>query len=53
MASVTYTFVASGSLGPMQDDICALRERVDIVTVSMHIGLVHVPEGKWQTTSAR
>jgi poly-gamma-glutamate synthesis protein (capsule biosynthesis protein) len=42
----TYTFVASESLSAMQDDIAALRERVDIVTVSMHIGLVHVPDGK-------
>lgn len=30
----------------MQDDISALREQVDIITVSMHIGLVHVPDGK-------
>jgi capsule synthesis protein PGA_cap len=42
----TYTFVASDSLGAMQDDISALREQVDIVSVSMHIGLVHVPDGK-------
>ena len=42
----TYTFVASDSLGAMQDDIGSLREQVDIVMVSMHIGLVHVPDGK-------
>ena len=42
----TYTFVAADSLNALHDDIAGLRERVDIVTVSMHIGLVHVPDGK-------
>jgi len=42
----TYTFVAADSLGAMQDDIGSLREQVNIVMVSMHIGLVHVPDGK-------
>lgn len=42
----TYTFVAADSLNAMHNDIAGLRERVDIVTVSMHIGLVHVPDGK-------
>jgi poly-gamma-glutamate capsule biosynthesis protein CapA/YwtB (metallophosphatase superfamily) len=42
----TYTFVAADSLSSMQDDIEQLRGHVDIVTVSMHIGLVHVPDGK-------
>ena len=42
----TYTFVAADSLNCMQEDIERLRAQVDVVTVSMHIGLVHVPDGK-------
>ncbi len=44
--TATYTFMAADSLAAMQDDIERLREHVDVVTVSMHIGLVHVPGGK-------
>jgi poly-gamma-glutamate synthesis protein (capsule biosynthesis protein) len=41
----TYTFIDTRSLGAMQEDIEALRARVDILMVSMHRGLVHAGGG--------
>ena len=38
-----YTFAEPASLAAMADDIAALAERVDVVTVSMHKGVGHTP----------
>ena len=40
-----YTFLETESLEAMQDDIGRLRALVDVVSVSMHKGLVHAPGG--------
>lgn len=38
-----YTFAAPDSLEAMQDDITALRAKVDVVLVALHKGMGHVP----------
>lgn len=40
---LAYTFAVPDTLDAMQADIAALRDRVDVLVVALHKGLVHTP----------